>query len=270
MGVTESTPDHKLFGFRVYKVTSQGPLAKKGVKAIEDFLIPPEEVYSRKMPFYEWVRKNANKAVTMNIYSLTKRHFYSLDVTPSDDWCEDRNGGFLGACVRYENWATADTALIRVLKVNENSLAMKCGLIAQEDFIVALRPEGEDIITLNKGEVDSLTLFTNILGIYKGKNLELFVFNTKTGAKYVKVPYEENLGCEVAFGKLHEFPRFNNTDSSTSEDIKSYGIEIDKNFNNSDKAQVDTANLPSMPTPDKDNCAESAGKGSILYKYNFN
>jgi hypothetical protein len=225
MGVSESTPDPKLMGFRIYKVSPHGPLWKKDVKPIEDFLIPPDEIQTKKIPFYEWVKKNANQSISLNFYSLRKRHFYTLDVTPCDDWCPDKNGGFLGACVRYENWSTADSALVRVLKVSKGSLAEKIGLISQEDFIVAIRPEGEDIISLNKSDVDALTIFTNLLGIYRGKNIELFVYNTKTGAKYVNLNFDsETLGCEVAYGKLHEFPKLMKLQETQAE------LEIDKSI----------------------------------------
>jgi hypothetical protein len=211
MGATEShsSLDEKYYGFRVYKVAENGPLAKAGVRELEYFIIPPSEVFSNRVPFYEYVRQNANKQITLNIYSLARRYFYNLDIIPTDDWTPSKDQGYLGASVRYENWSTADRLLLRVLRVNENSIAhKKLNLTPQEDFIIALRPDGEDIITLNKDSLDPLTMFTNILNLYKNKPIEFFIYNCKRGGRNVKITIdEESLGCDVAYGKLHEFPK---------------------------------------------------------------
>jgi len=211
MGAAEShsSLDEKYYGFRVYKVADNGPLAKAGVKELEDFIIPPSEVFSNKIPFYEYVRQNSNKLITLNIYSLSKRYFYNLEITPTDDWIPSKDQGYLGASVRYENWSTADRLLLRVLRVNQDSIAhKKLNLMPQEDFIIALRPEGEDIITLNKDSQDPLTMFTNILTLYKNKEIEFFIYNCKQGGRNIKISIDEDsLGCDVAYGKLHEFPK---------------------------------------------------------------
>jgi hypothetical protein len=206
---THSSLDEKYYGFRVYKVADNGPLAKAGVRELEDFIIPPSEVFSNKIPFYEYVRQYANKPITLNIYSLSKRYFSTLEIIPTDDWTPKKDQGYLGASVRYENWSTADRLLLRVLRVNQNSIAHKIlNLTPQEDFIIALRPDGEDIITLNKDSLDPLTMFTNVLTLYKNKTIEFFIYNCKQGARNIKISMDEDcLGCDVAYGKLHEFPK---------------------------------------------------------------
>jgi hypothetical protein len=210
MGAAESSLiDDKLFGFRVYKIAEGGPLHSAGVRELEDFLIPAQEVFNSKIPFYEYVKKNSSKKIDLNIYSLLKRHFYTIQIIPNLEWSPNRDQGHLGASVRYENWSTADRCLLRVVKVREFSPAdKKLGLVAGEDFIIALRPENEDILTLNKDFTDPLTIFTNYLSLYINKNVEFFIYNCNKGSRHVTILLEEEvLGCDVAYGKLHEFPR---------------------------------------------------------------
>lgn len=216
MGITESTVlDEKYFGFRVYKLIEGGPLHNAGVKELEDFIIPPKAVFENRIPFYEFIRLNQNKALDLQIYSLSKRIFYDINITPNLEWSpEGKSEGYLGAGVRYENWKTASTNLLRVVKVKNNLPAhLVLNLIPNEDFIIALRPAGKDIFSLNKDHSDPLTLFTECIKEWVNTEVEFYIYNIKNGARYVKLILEmhngEILGCDVAYGKLHEFPRFN-------------------------------------------------------------
>ena len=230
MGITDShVLEEKYFGFRVYKLNQNGPLAKAGVKELEDFVIPPSEVFENKVPFYDYVKLNANKNINLTIYSTSKRLFYTIDIIPNNTW-GDPNEGYLGACVRYENWSTSHTNLLRVIKVKSNSNAEKMNLIANEDYVIALRPENKDIITLNNDTTDPLTLFSKIINENIGKNVEFFIYNCKTGGKSIRIDLIEKdygiLGCDVAYGKLHEFPKLveikqiNNKIVETLDEIK--------------------------------------------------
>ena len=214
MGITEShILEEKYYGFRVYKLNPRGPLAKAGIKELEDFIIPPPEVLENKMPFYEYVKVNANKVVNFSVYSTAKRCFYNMDVTPNNTWGE-ANDGYLGASVRYENWSTSHSNLLRVLSVKPGSNAEKLNLIPMEDYIIALRPENKDIITLNNDATDPLTLFMKIVSDNIGNNVEFFIYNCKTGSKNARIQLgdkerrnDEVMGCDVAYGKLHNFPK---------------------------------------------------------------
>jgi hypothetical protein len=221
MGVSEShTIDEKLYGFRIYKLIENGPLHLAGVKELEDFIIPPTETSQNKIPFYEYIRNNAGRKIKFNIYSLSKRIFYTVDITIGNN---EKAEGFLGATVRYENWSTADKNLLRVIRVKENSLAQKdLNLIPSEDFVIALRPDFEDIFTLNKDDLDPLTNFSNMIDLYENKSVEFFIYNIKRGARSAKAILTsrgtgEILGCDVAYGKLHEFPKVVNSDSEEEE-----------------------------------------------------
>jgi hypothetical protein len=211
MGITESHAiEEKYYGFRIYRLNPFGPLFKAGLRELEDFIIPPDEVFDNNIPFYEFVRRNANKPVNLQIYSVSKRVFFHVDLIPNNTWGTPEDG-FLGAAVRYENWSSAHHNLLRVIRVKEGSNAEKMGLVANEDYIIALKAEGGDIITLNNDNIDPLTNFSNILATSVGKNIEFFVYNFKTGAKTCSVQLVEKnneiLGCDVAYGKLHEFPK---------------------------------------------------------------
>ena len=210
MGITESHfLEEKYYGFRIYKLNPLGPLAKAGLKELEDFIIPPAEVLENKMPFYEYVKVNANKCIKFSIYSTAKRCFNIIDVTPNNTW-GSATDGYLGASVRYENWSTSHSNLLRVLSVKPGSNAEKMKLVPMEDYIVALRPENKDIITLNNDNIDPLTLFMKIINDNIGNNVEFFIYNCKTGCKFEKIKLigeQEIMGCDVAYGKLHNFPK---------------------------------------------------------------
>lgn len=210
MGVTQANIFYEKFsGFRVYKIIPGGPLEKAGLKELEDFIIPPAELFSIERPFYEYIRMNPGKTLKLSVYSLSTRLFSDFEITPGTN---EKGQGYLGAIVRYENWSTADKNLLRVLKVSENSIAKKkLGFIPVEDFIIAIRPDDEDILSLNKDDVDPLTYFSEILVNNRYKPVEFFIYNTKNGARYQKAilfgDHAEILGCDVAYGKLHEFPK---------------------------------------------------------------
>jgi hypothetical protein len=223
MGASESSSlDEKYFGFRIYKVIPGGPLEQSGVRELEDFIIPPQEVFQSKIPFYDYIRNNANKQVSLNIYSVSRRVFRNLTITPNNNW-GNQTEGFLGASVRYENWFTAHQGLLRVIKVRENSLSqLKLNLKEREDYIIALRPENHDIITLNKEDLDPLNLFTDLISQNINKQVEFFIYNLKTGGRNCKILLEKNsqgevLGCDVAYGKLHEFPKVSSINQLNSE-----------------------------------------------------
>lgn len=212
MGVKGSTPqDNKLFGFRLYKIFPGGPLAESGLSELDEFIIPPEEVIYNKISFYEYLKSNLNKKISLNVYSVIRRFFYTIEVTPRNDW-GDPKYGFLGACVRYENWSTAHTNLLRVIKVNKDSIAERIlNLIPNDDYIISIRPENKDFISLNNDTSDPMTIFQEVLNDNIANFIEMFIYNVKTGSRNVKLFLEQRngeiLGCDVAYGKLHELPK---------------------------------------------------------------
>ena len=54
-GYQETSSSPSQFGFRIYKLTKDGPLSKGGAKEITDFIIPPIEVLTQKNSFNDWI-----------------------------------------------------------------------------------------------------------------------------------------------------------------------------------------------------------------------
>lgn len=235
MGITGSTIDqNKYFGFRLYKIFPEGPLAisNSSLTELDEFIIPPEEVLSNEISFYEYVKNNLNKPLRLNIYSTIRRFIYTIEVIPRNDWGDPRNG-FLGACVRYENWATAHANILRVIKVKEDSVADKClKLKPLEDYIISLRPENKDFVTLNQDNSDPLTIFHEILMDNIANFVEIFIFNVQKGPRSIKIFLEQNqgeiLGCDVAYGKLHELPKINDEENDKERNFDNSNLVNDK------------------------------------------
>ncbi len=213
MGIVESSSlDQQYFGFRIYRLFEDGPLKKTGVLELEDFIIPPEEIVHNSVPFTDFIKQSINKEITLRVFNLKRRNFKEITVTPTTNWGDGKHGA-LGASVRYENYVSAHKNILRVLKVNENSLAQTIELIPGEDFIIALRPENEDIISLNSNlNKDPLTIFKTIIRDFLRKNIDIYIYNEKLGARVKRVLLEtkengEIMGCDVAYGKIHEFPK---------------------------------------------------------------
>lgn len=213
MGIVESSSlDQQYFGFRIYRLFDDGPLKRTGVCELEDFIIPPEDVVYNSIPFTDFIKQSINKEITLRVFNLKRRNFKEIQVTPSTNWGDGKHGA-LGASVRYENYVSAHKNILRVLKVNQNSLAHMIQLIPGEDFIIALRPENEDIISLNSNlNKDPLTIFKTIIKDCLGKNVDIYIYHEKLGARVKRVLLEckengEIMGCDVAYGKIHEFPK---------------------------------------------------------------
>ena len=207
---TSSTPSQ--FGFRIYKLTKDGPLAKAGAKEITDFIIPPIEVLTQKNSFNDWIISLADKTITIRLYSLLHRRFKYIEIKTNP---LNSKEGILGAAVKYENFENADKNLLHITSVAENSFAKnKLNLIPNDDYIIATKTKNTPIISLNKEGYNPLEILNIVINSNIGNDLSFFIYNIKTGFRVVetKLENEENnnnftLGCDVAYGALHEFPR---------------------------------------------------------------
>ena len=209
MGINESiTIDEKNFEFRLYKVFPNGPLDKVGLKEIENFLIPPEEIYKRQIRFSDYIQENADKKLKLNIYSILKRNFFQVEIQLNK--YGDKNG-ILGGTIRYENFYNAHKKILHVIKVKENSFAKNyLNLEELNDYIITLKPEDSDFQPLNGSYENPIDAFSNIIKNNIGKKCDFYIYNKNMGARVINVniPNDEmfEIGCDVAFGKLHEFP----------------------------------------------------------------
>ena len=93
MGVNESNiKNDKESGFRIYKIINGGPLDKAGLKILDDFLIPPEEIYKKNISFSNWIKENENKTIKLNYYSISKRKILPIKIQLNNS--DDKNGIF--------------------------------------------------------------------------------------------------------------------------------------------------------------------------------
>ena len=237
MGVFEETSSNiTQYGFRVYKLIKDGPLDKVGIKEITDFIIPPNEVLFQKNTFKDWIISIADQTIKIKIYSLLTRNFKIVEVKTNKS---DSKDGILGASVKFENFENADKKLLHVTSVLENSFAKnKLGLNTNDDYIIAVKGKNTSVISLNNEQYTPLEILNNVISNNKGNDLIFYIYNIKNGARTVEVNIENDnnfiLGCDVAYGALHEFPK--EKDEIVEEIIKENKNE--KNvINNEDKKE---------------------------------
>ena len=248
MGLSQETPSTpSQFGFRIYKIIKDGPLSKAGAKEIIDFIIPPFEVLSQKITFNDWIKSLSDKTVTIKLYSLLYRSFKYIEIKANKLGNKE---GVLGAGVKYENYENADKNILHITSVKENSFAKnKLNLIAYEDYIVAAKIKDDPIISLNKEGFNPLEILNLIINNNIGNDITFFIYNIKNGFRIseTKLEKENNnerfiLGCDVAYGILHEFPKIkeednninkesiNENNNSNTNEIKEINISIKDNI----------------------------------------
>ena len=229
---TPSTPSQ--FGFRIYKLIKDGPLSKGGAKEITDFIIPPIDVLTQKMSFNDWIKSLSEKTVAIKIYSLLYRSYKYIEIKANNSESKE---GVLGAAVKYENFERADKNILHITSVKENSFAKnKLNLIPNEDYIIAVKTKNTPIIPLNKEGFNPIEILNIIIKNNIGNDITFFIYNNKNGSRIVETKLEKEknednftLGCDVAYGALHEFPQIQTEDYSNE-------------FNEEDKINKETIN----------------------------
>lgn len=230
MGLFEDTnvSNPKNYGYRVYHLVKDGPLDKSNIKEISDFIIPPEDVITHKIPFNDWIKSFANQKSKLKVYSLLDNKFKEIEIFANQEGSKD---GILGASVKLENFITAERNLLHIIAVTKESFAeKKLGLVPDEDFIIAVKPKDNPIITLNKEQFNPLEILSAIIEQKKGIPLEFFIYNNKNEGRNVEVVIDANdkgfsLGCECAYGPIHEFPKKVNNNEGANE-IKNFEDRI--------------------------------------------
>jgi len=216
MGIDDE-PEKKIknpkeYAFRIYKIYNYSPLKRLDLKELSDFIIPPYDIYAKKISFKEYVRQNANKKLKLKIFSLLYRRIKEIEIEINETI--NNKEGVLGCELNYENFIQAQEKLLHVIKVKENSFAKDTlYLIENQDYIIGIKTviDGK-YYSINNDEMNNLILgFVEILKNNKGKECEFYIYNIKRGIKIylTKIPSEDNfsLGCDVAYGKVHEFPK---------------------------------------------------------------
>ena len=136
------------------------------------------------------------------------------------------------------------------LKVIENSFAQnKLGLVPDDDYIIAVKTKSSPIISLNKDEFNPLEILNMVISNNKGNDLIFYIYNKIKGPRTVEVNIDKDdnfvLGCDVAYGALHEFPKVRdeiieeNYEDDAKEVIKKNSIIIQTKKNIADEIDDD-------------------------------
>jgi hypothetical protein len=220
----------KNFGFRLYKIIPGGPLDKAGLKILDYFIIPPEEIIKRNISFSDYLKEKENQLIKVNIFSVSLRKIFPVEIQLNKS--TDKNG-ILGGTVNYENYSTAFKKVLHVIKVKDNSFSKETlHLDELNDYFIALKSENGDFETLNKNlnNENPLKSFSNIIKRNLGKKCEFFIYNKRIGGRIINTIIPNNnkfeLGCDVAFGMLHEIP-FISSDKNKEDEAKKLKNEND-------------------------------------------
>lgn len=204
----------KLYGYRIYKIIDKGPLSMKNINPIEDFIIPPEGV-DKKIEFSKFLQKNKQKEIEISIYSTKSKSFRKVNIIPDDSWTENKEDGFIGAQVKYENWSCAHKNVLRFVSISPGSIIEKAGIVKNDDFLIGVKKEENDVLSLNQEEMNPLDFFRRVIEECHGQEVEFILFNIHTGYRSVKIclKYDKSqsfgLGCELAYGSFHQIPNDN-------------------------------------------------------------
>jgi hypothetical protein len=199
----------KEYAFRIYKIYNFSPLKRLEIKELSDFIIPPNELETKHITFKEYIKENTNKKIKLKIFSLLYRKVKEIEIEINDTI--NNREGVLGCEMNYENFIQAQEKLLHVIKVKENSFAKNyLNLEELNDYIITLKPEDSDFQPLNGSYENPIDAFSNIIKNNIGKKCDFYIYNKNMGARVINVniPNDEmfEMGCDVAFGKLHEFP----------------------------------------------------------------
>jgi len=229
MGVEQqkfSSSKLKNFGYRIYKLKKDGILFNLGLKELEDFIIPPENLIDKNISFIDWLKLNKENKIILKIFSILKRNFRTIEINN-----DNNNDKILGATIRFENYINAIKKCLHVIKIKENSFSqLKLKLEENDDFLIAIQPKGKEIQSLNVSNKNPLNYFSQLIKENKGNECDFFIYNINKGAKIINATIENNnnfsLGCDVAFGALHYFP--NKSEMNLNDELKGLKEEDEK------------------------------------------
>ena len=209
---TELNNSQKEYAFRIYKIYNFSPLKRMEIKELSDFIIPPNELYSKGLSFKDYLKDKKNQKIKLKIFSLLYRKIKEIEID-IDDKINDKEG-ILGCELNYENFIQAQKKLLHVIKVKENTFAKDTlYLIENQDYIIGIKILNDGkYYSINNDKLNDLIVgFIDILNKNKGKECEFYIYTIKRGIKIIKtkIPDDNNfsLGCDVAYGRIHEFPK---------------------------------------------------------------
>ena len=111
------------------------------------------------------------------------------------------------------------------------------GLIPNDDYIIAVKGKSPEIISLNNIEYNPLEILNMMIKNNKGNDLLFYIYNKTNGPRTVLVNIENDnefvLGCDAAYGALHEFPKVEQeiNEEIITENSENKNLEINNNNN---------------------------------------
>ena len=192
---TEINNSQKEYAFRIYKIYNFSPLKRMEIKELSDFIIPPNELYSKGLSFKDYLKDKKNQKIKLKIFSLLYRKIKEIEID-IDDTINDKEG-ILGCELNYENFIQAQKKLLHVIKVKENTFAKDTlYLIENQDYIIGIRILNDGkYYSINNDKLNDLIVgFIDILNKNKGKECEFYIYNIKRGIKIIKtkIPDDNN------------------------------------------------------------------------------
>ena len=174
MGVEQSnfsSSKLKNFGYRIYKLKKDGILFNLGLKELEDFIIPPENLINKNLSFIDWLKLNKENKIILKIFSILKRNFRTIEIN------NNNNDKILGATIRFENYINAIKKVLHVIKIKENSFSqLILKLEENNDFLIAIQPKGKEIQSLNVSNKNPLNYFSQLIKENKGNECDFFIY----------------------------------------------------------------------------------------------
>ena len=234
-------PQSVRFSLRVVKVFRNSPGFKAGFESFLDFIFEietisgersnfiqvkePETPSSILAGFYKVISENANKQLVFTLYNVYSQKSRQISLIPNRDW--ENADSFLGILVRLEEMETALERTLKVLNVLKDSPAEKCGLIAENDYILGL--------TYYKYR--DVNEFKAMLEIEEEKDKEICVFSQKTGeVRHISIKTNKDwggkglLGCEFGFGYRNQLkPGLEQVEAKDSPIRQSFNGEQSRN-----------------------------------------
>ena len=192
---TELNNSQKEYAFRIYKIYNFSPLKRMEIKELSDFIIPPNELYSKGLSFKDYLKDKKNQKIKLKIFSLLYRKIKEIEID-IDDKINDKEG-ILGCELNYENFIQAQKKLLHVIKVKENTFAKDTlYLIENQDYIIGIKILNDGkYYSINNDKLNDLIVgFIDILNKNKGKECEFYIYNIKRGIKIIitKIPEDNN------------------------------------------------------------------------------
>ena len=179
---TEINNSQKEYAFRIYKIYNFSPLKRMEIKELSDFIIPPNEIYSKGLSFKDYLKDKKNQKIKLKIFSLLYRKIKEIEID-IDDTINDKEG-ILGCELNYENFIQAQKKLLHVIKVKENTFAKDTlYLIENQDYLIGIKilNDGKYYSINNDKFNDLIVGFIDILNKNKGKECEFYIYNIKRG-----------------------------------------------------------------------------------------